>query len=245
MLATRMTTAIALLATIGMLGCSAREKKTENSSPAASAAPQSPAAVEGSTNEFRVLAGTTITSVGSTAITGELGVWPGTAVTGFGPGTISGNGGQPHKADAVAEQAQSGLTTAFNDAAGRSTGTEVSGNIGGRTLSPGVYSSTSSLEISSGDLTLDGKGDPEGLFVFRIPSAFTVTSGRKVTLINGARAANVFWQVGSSATLGTTSDVSGTIMAMESISMSTGATLHGRALARNGAVTMDANIVTP
>ena len=196
-------------------------------------------------NDFRVLAGTTATNTGLTVVTGDVGVWPGAAVTGFGPGTMTRHGGLPHAGDAVAHMAQSSLTTAFNDAAGRPRGASVSGNIGGRTLTPGIYTSTSSLAISSGDLTLDAQGNASRIFIFQIASTLTVTSGRKVILAGGAAASNIFWQVGSSATLGTTSDFSGTIMAKASISLLTGARLHGRALARNGAVTLDTNAVGP
>src|SRR6185436_13580385 len=151
--------------------------------------------------------------------------------------------GTIHSADATAAQAQIDLTTAFNDAAGRTVNAiSIAGNLGGLTLTPGLYKSTSSLEISSGDLTLDARGDGNAAFIFQIASTLTTTSGRKVILSGGARAANVFWQVGSSATLGTTSVFKGTIMADQSITLATGATLEGRALARIGAVTLDGNI---
>src|SRR5207237_3022098 len=120
----------------------------------------------------------------------------------------------------------------------------VAGNLGGQTLTTGLYKSTSSLEISSGDLTLDAQGDANAVFIFQMASTLTTTSGRQVILSGGARAANVFWQVGSSATLGTTSVFKGTIMADQSITLTTGATLDGRALARIAAVTLDANVVT-
>ena len=193
-------------------------------------------------NNFAVLAHSTVTNVGPTQVNGDLGVWPGTAVTGFGPGTVSGT---IYAGVAPADAAQASLTSAYNDAAGRPADATVAGNLGGQTFNPGVYKSTSSLAISSGDLTLDAKGNASGVFIFQIASALTVTSGRQVILSGGAQAANVYWQVGSSATLGTTSTFAGTIMAQSSIAIQTGATLNGRALARDAAVTLQSNTVTP
>jgi hypothetical protein len=145
----------------------------------------------------------------------------------------------------TANQAKLDLTTAYNDAAGRTTApVTVSGNIGGQTLTPGLYKSTSTLAISSGDLTLDAQGDANAVFIFQIASALTTTSGRQVILSGGAMASNIFWQVGTSATLGTTSVFKGNILADQSITLETGATLDGRALARIGAVTLDSNTVT-
>src|SRR4029077_10038903 len=120
----------------------------------------------------------------------------------------------------------------------------VAGNLGGQTLAPGLYKSTSSLEISSGDLTLDAQGDANGVFIFQMASTLTTTAGRQVILSGGAKAANIVWQVGSSATLRTTSVFKGTIMADQAIILTTGATLDGRALARIAAVTLDSNIIT-
>jgi hypothetical protein len=198
--------------------------------------------VLGTSSGFAVLAGSTVTSSGATTVNGDLGVSAGTAVTGFPPGLVN---GVIHAGDAAAAQAQLDLTTAYNDAAGRTVGAvTVAGNLGGLTLTPGLYKSTSSLEISSGDLTLDAQGNANAVFIFQMASTLTTTSGRQVILSGGAKAANIFWQVGSSATLGTTSVFKGTIMADQSISLTTGATLDGRALARIGAVTLDANIIT-
>jgi len=195
----------------------------------------------GNAGAFAVLAGSTVTNTGATAVTGDLGVSPGTAVTGFPPGTVTGT---VHAGDATAALAITDLTIAYNDAAGRNVDpVTVAGNLGGSTLTPGLYKSTSSLEISSGDLTLDAQGDPNAVFIFQIASTLTTTSGRAVILAGGAKASNVFWQVGSSATLGTTSAFVGTIMADQSITLDTGATLSGRALARIGAVTLAANTV--
>ena len=196
----------------------------------------------GTAASFRVLAGSTVTNTGLTSVDGDLGVSPGSAVTGFPPGTVSGS---IHAGDATAATAESDLTIAYNDAAGRPTGTSVSGNLGGQTLGPGVFTSTSSLAISSGDLTLTGLGDSNAVFIFQIPSSLTVTTGRQVILAGGAQASNVFWQVGSSATLGTNCFFVGTIMAQASITLQTGASLQGRALASTGGVSLETNVVFP
>jgi hypothetical protein len=167
-------------------------------------------------------------------------VSPGTAGTGFPPGTVT--AGTIHAADSVALQAEGALATAYNDAAGRSSTATISADLAGRTLTAGVYTSASSLGLS-GALTLDAKGNPNAVFVFQAGSMLTVGSGSRVLLIRGARACNVFWQVGSSATIGTSSAFVGNILALTSISMTTGATLNGRALARTAAVTLDSNII--
>lgn len=195
----------------------------------------------GGAGAFVILAGSTVTNTGATALGGDLGVSPGTAVTGFPPGTMTGT---QHAGNPTSETAMTNLTTAYNDAAGRTQSpVTVAGNLGGLTLPPGLYKSTSSLSISSGDLTLDAQGDADAVFIFQMASTLTTTSGRKVILSGGAKSTNVYWQVGSSATLGTTSVFKGTIMANQSITLNTGATLNGRALARIGAVTMAANSV--
>ena len=190
---------------------------------------------------FAILAGSTVTNTGLTVVTGDLGLSPGSAVTGFPPGIVN---GVKHIADPTAAQAKLDLTTAYNDLKGRTLAPiSVSGNLGGRTLAPGLYKSTSSLAISSGDLTLDARGNANAVFIFQMASTLTTSSGRAVILSGGAKASNVFWQVGSSATLGTTSAFKGTIMADQSISLNTGAKLNGRALARIGAVTLAGNAV--
>ena len=195
----------------------------------------------GGAGAFAVLAGSTVTSTGATGLVGDLGVSPGTAITGFPPATLV---GAIHAGDATSAVAMTDLTAASNDAAGRTLApVTVAGNLGGLTLPPGLYKSTSSLSISSGDLTLDAQGDPNAVFIFQMASTLTTTSGRSVVLSGGAKAANVYWQVGSSATLGTTSGFKGTILANQSITLSTGATLNGRALARIGAVTLAGNAV--
>jgi hypothetical protein len=213
---------------------------TWNFTTAATATPQ--AALDlGDAAAFVVLAGSTVTSTGLTALTGNLGVSPGTAVTGFPPGTLTGS---LHDGNDTSAAAMTDLTTAYNDAAGRTVGAvTLAGNLGGLTPPPGLYKSTSALEISSGDLTLDAQGDADAVFIFQIASTLTVMSGRSIILSGGAKSANLFWQVGSSATFETTSTIKGTIMADQSITFNTAASLNGRALARIGAVTLAANSV--
>ena len=188
----------------------------------------------GTAKSFAVLAGTTITNTGATTITGDVGLHPGKAATGFTTVTLH---GAKHLGDAVALKAKKALVTAYNDAAGAKPVTKVATELGGTTLKPGVYASDT-LGLT-GTLTLDG----EGLYIFQAASTLITAPDSKVALINGASACNVYWQVGSSATLDTSTSFKGTIMALDSIALNTGATLQGRALARNGAVTMDHNTI--
>ena len=191
---------------------------------------------------FAILAGSTVTNTGPTLIVnGDLGLSPGSAVTGFPPGTVV--GGSIRINDVGANAAKGCLTAAYNDAAGRTTAPIlISGNLGGRTLAPGLYKSSSTLEISSGDLVLDGAAD--AVWIFQIASSLTTSPARRVTLTGGALARNVFWQIGTSATLGTDSLFQGTLMADQSITLNTGAILNGRALTRIAAVSLDSNTVT-
>ena len=209
---------------------------------AATALASNPALVDlGSAGAFAVLAGSTVNNTGATIVTGDVGVSPGTSMALL-PAQVN---GAIHVADPVAGQAKLDLTAAFNDAAGRSANViTVSGNIGGQTLAPGLYKSASTLEISSGDLTLDGQGDANAVWIFQIGTTLATTSGRQVILARDAQAGNVFWQVGSSATFGTGTLFKGNILAQASITLNTGATLDGRALAQDAAVTLDANTVT-
>ena len=186
-----------------------------------------------------MLAGSTITNTGPTVITGNLGLSPGSAVTGFPPGVVT---GVEHVTDAPALQAQNDLVTGYNDAANALTTSDKTGvDLGGMNLVPGVYNFSSSAQLT-GALTLSGNG----VFIFKIGSTLTTASGSSVLLNNGAQACAVYWQVGSSATLGAATQFQGNLMALTSITMVTGANiLTGRALARNGALTLDTNQITP
>jgi hypothetical protein len=192
---------------------------------------------------FAILAGSTITNTGATSVTGgDIGV-NGPSVTGFPPGTTSGVIYTNPPDVAIITQAQLDLTTAFNDAAGRTAGViTVAGDLGGQTLGPGLYKSTSTIDIT-GSLTLDAVGNSSAVWIFQIASGLNTATGSQVILSGGARAENVYWQVGSSAVLGTSSLFQGIIMADQSITLPTGTTLNGRALARIGAVTLDTNTV--
>jgi hypothetical protein len=193
----------------------------------------------GTALNFAALAGSTITNTGPTVITGNLGLHPGTAVTGFPPGSVT---GVQHVTDAVALQAQNDLVTAYTDAATSPSTSDLTGkDLGGKNLTPGVYTFSSSAQLT-GPLTLSGNG----VFIFRIGSTLTTASNATVLLRNGAQACAVYWQVGSSATLGSATQFQGNLMALTSITMVTGANiLTGRALARNGALTLDTNRITP
>jgi len=195
----------------------------------------------GTAGGYAVLGGSTVTNTGSTIVNGDLGLSPGTSVTGFPPGTVN---GVQHITDAAAAQAQADLVTAYDAASGQATAvTIISGDLGGQTLVPGIYKSTSALGLT-GTVTLDAQGNPDSVFLFQVGSALTTASASRVLLINNAQACNIFWQVGSSATLGTNSSFAGTILASASVTVNTGASVDGRVLARNGAVTLDTNPVS-
>jgi hypothetical protein len=195
----------------------------------------------GTAGDYAVLGGSAVTNTGPTVMNGNLGVSPGTSVTGFPPGIVHGT---IHAADAAAAQAQADLTTAYNNVAGQACDTNLTGqDLGGLTLTTGVYCFDSSAQLT-GTLTLDAQGVPDALFLFQIGSSLTTASSSSVSLINGAQSCNVFWKVGSSATLGTATSFVGNILALTSITLTTSATLRGRALAQNGAVTLDSNVIT-
>jgi hypothetical protein len=197
----------------------------------------------GAADSFGVLGAQAVTNTGPSVITGDLGIWPKNAssVTGFPPGTYTGT---LHAADGVAQQAQSDVTTAYNDLAGQPCTGDLTGqDLGGKTLTPGVYCFSTSAGLT-GTLTLNALGNPDAVWVFQIGSSLTTASGSSVVFSNGGSPCNVFWQVGSSATLGTTTTFVGNILALASITLNNGASLDGRALARNAAVTMDNNRIT-
>src|SRR5664279_1651755 len=193
----------------------------------------------GSAASFSVLGGSTITNTGPTTMFGDLGLAPGSSVTGA-PHVL----GQTHVSDAVAIEAKNALTTGYNDAAGRPSEGSAGTDLAGQTFTAGVRTASSSLLLSSGSVILDAQGDPNAVFIFQIGSTLITGSNTTVQLINGAQACNVFWQVGSSATLGTGTRFVGTVMAGATITAKTAATIHGRLLAQTAAVNLDTNTIT-
>ncbi len=193
----------------------------------------------GTATSFSVLAGSTVTNTGPTTMFGDLGLSPGSSVTGA-PHVL----GQTHVDDAVGIEAKNALTTAFNDAASRPTNGSAGTDLAGQRFTPGVRTASSSLLLSSGSVTLDAQGDPNAVFIFQVGTTLTTGSNTSVSLVNGAQACNVFWQIGSSATLGTGTRFVGTVMAGATITADTAATIHGRLLAQTGAVNLDTNTIT-
>jgi len=194
----------------------------------------------GTAGPFAVLAGAGVTNTGPTTLRGDLGSYPTTTTTGTGTLTIT---GVNHGGDAVTQGAKRDLQTGYDTAAGEGPPQPITADLAGRTLTAGVYRSASTLGLT-GDLTLDAGGNPDAVFIFQAGSTLKTASASRVTLTNGAQACHVFWQVGSSATLGTASAFRGSILALTSISVTTGVTIDGRVLARNGAVTLDTDTIT-
>jgi hypothetical protein len=217
-------------AALGLVSCSASMATAQTAPPL------------GQAGSFAVLGASAVTNTGPTVVTGDLGIWPSTAssITGFPPGIVN---GATHPGDAVAQQAQTDVTAAYNDLAGQACnpGNVLTGiDLGGLTLTPGVYCFSTSAQLT-GTLTLDAQGNSAAVFVFQIGTTLTTASGSRVLVINNGSSCNVFWQIGSSATLGTTTAFAGNILALASITLNTGAVAPGRALARTGAVTLDTN----
>ncbi|WNV75154.1 ice-binding family protein [Geodermatophilus sp. DSM 44513] len=195
----------------------------------------------GTAEPFAVLAGTGITSTGPTTINGDIGTYPNTAMTVTGSLVLNGT---DHSGDGVTQTAKSDLTAAYLDAAGQTSDFPVIADLAGQTLTPGVYTTATGLEINGPvPLTLDAGGDANAVFVFQAGSTLITQPNTQVNLVNGAIACNVFWQVTSSATLGVDSTFRGTILALQSSTLNTRATLEGRVLSRNGAVTLDQNTI--
>jgi hypothetical protein len=195
----------------------------------------------GTAGSFAVLAGSEVTNTGPTVVSGSLGVSPLLAISGFPPGIVI-NGSQYTGAGAAG--AQAALTTAYDDAAGRFCDSDLSTqDLGGMSLTSGVYCFTSDAGLT-GTVTLNGQGNANSVFIFQVGSSLTVANAARVRLINGAQACNVFWQIGITATLGTTARMRGTVMALTSITAATGATVQGRLLARNAETTLQTNTIT-
>lgn len=195
----------------------------------------------GTAEPFAVLAGTGITSTGPTTINGDIGTYPNAAMTVSGPLILNGT---DHAGDGVTQTAKSDLTAAYLAAEAQPTDTTVSADLAGQTLSPGAYFKGDGLEISGPvALTLDGGGDPNAMFVFKSGSSLVTSADTRVTLVNGATACNVIWQVTSDTTLGVNSTFRGTILTLTSSTLQTGATLEGSVFSRNGAVTLDQNTI--
>ena len=193
----------------------------------------------GTAASFSVLGGSTVTNTGPTTMFGDLGLSPGSSVTGA-PHVL----GETHVDDAVAIGAKNALTSAYNNAASRPSNGSAGTDLSGQVFLPGVRTASSSLLLSSGSVTRDAEGNPNAVFIFQIGSTLITEANTSVSLVGGAQACNVFWQVGSSATLGSDTHFVGTIMAKASITAGTGATIHGRLLAQEAAVTLEDNTIT-
>jgi hypothetical protein len=198
----------------------------------------------GTAAAYSVVGASTVTNTGASVINGSVGLYAGTSITGFPPGIVV-PPGTIDQTNAAAQQAQSDITTAYTNAQGRSISATTGANLANDHLGAGVYAGPShgALQLT-GPLVLDGAGDPTSVFIFQTNSSLTTASSSTVTLVNGAQECNVFWQVGSSATLGTGSVFRGNILALASVTVNTGVTVHGRAFASTGAVTLDTDLFT-
>lgn len=192
-------------------------------------------------DSFAVLGGSGITNTATSTITGNIGSYPTVSISGFPPGVLVGTN---HAGDAVTQSAKTDLTAAYNNAAGQTPVSTVPTELGSTTKYAGVYDTAAGTLGITGTLTLDAQGDPSAIFIFKAASTLTTASASVVSLINGAQACNVFWQIGSSATLGTGSNFKGSILAFSSITDNSGSTIEGRLLARNALVTLNNTIVT-
>lgn len=202
---------------------------------------QQAAVKTGETKNFAILAGSTITNTGNTVVNGDIGLFPGTSFTGSADVVLD---GEVYLADTDASLAKDALVEAYNDVAGRTPVTIIDTELGGQTLLPGVYASDSGTFEITGTLTLDSQGDPEAMFIFQMTSTLITASNSEINLANAANSCEVYWQVGSSATLGVDSIFAGRIYASESITLNTDAEVTGQILAMTGAVTLDNNVVS-
>ena len=197
----------------------------------------------GAAGSYAILAFNTVTNVNNvgTLVTGDVGISPGAALVGFPPGKVMGT---IHAGDATAAAAKAAVLTAYNDAVARLGAAVLPGDLSGLTFTPGVYKNSTSVMIAAGNVTLDAQGNSNAVFIFQMGSTLTTNSGTQVILSGGAKATNIFWAVGTSATLGTTSSFKGTIIAASAITMKTGASIEGRLLAQGAAIALDTNAVT-
>ncbi len=195
----------------------------------------------GTAGTYSVLAGSGVTNTGATTLAGDLGVYPASSITGFPPGLVQGT---TNNDNSNAQNAEAATTSAYLQAAGLTPATQEGVDLAGLTLSPGVYAVPAGTSNLTGTLTLNGQGNPNAIFVFQLSSTLITSSSSNIVLTNSANPCNIFWQVTSSATLGTGSSFQGTVLALTSITANTGATINGRLLARNGAVTLESNTIT-